>query len=142
MSDLCYATSQEAERAFYDAFERADVDDMMTVWADEDAIVCIHPMGPRHQGRDAVARSWQQIFAGGAGMRFDLSEISTSADDSLAVHCVYENISHGEQIGQRSRVLATNIYKRTDRGWRMLVHHASPGSAPHPAREEPHSTIH
>jgi len=142
MSNPGYATSLDAERAFYDAFERADLDDMMNVWADDDAVVCIHPMGPRHEGRDAVARSWQQIFAGGAGMRFALSEVSTNVVDSLAVHCVYENISYGAQLEQRSRVLATNIYKRTESGWRMLVHHASPGSAPQPAGEEPHSTIH
>ena len=26
-------------------------------------------------------------------------------------------------------VLATNIYHRTSQGWRMVAHHASPGSA-------------
>lgn len=142
MSDPCYATSREAERAFYDAFEHADAEGMMRVWADEDAVVCIHPMGPRHEGRDAVARSWQQIFAGGASMRFKLAEVSCTLDETLAVHCVYEDINHGAQLGQRSRVLATNIYKRTDQGWRMLVHHASPGTVPQSPREEPHSTLH
>ncbi len=65
MSEPYYATSRQAEQAFYDAFQRADVDEMMKVWADEDRIICIHPMGPRLDGRAAVAQSWRQISRAG-----------------------------------------------------------------------------
>ena len=142
MSDPLYPTSRDAERAFYDAFQRADLDGMMNVWADEDAIICIHPMGPRLDGRAAIAKSWQQIFAGSTPMRFELSEVSCAVNGNLAVHCVYENIDHGAQLGERSVVLATNIYKSTDRGWRMLAHHASPGIARPASVQKPHSTLH
>ncbi len=142
MSDPYYATSRDAERAFYDAFQRADVADMMKVWADEHTIICIHPMGPRLDGREAVAHSWRQIFAGSAPMRFELTEVSCTLEGDLAVHCVYENIDHGPQLGQRSLVLATNIYKSTGEGWRILVHHASPGASMQAADEEPHATLH
>lgn len=142
MSDARHATSRDAERAFYDAFERADVDEMMRVWADDDTIICIHPMGPRLEGRQAVAQSWRQIFAGGAHMRFELSEVACTLDGDIAVHCVYEKIRHGPRLAQRSVVLATNIYASTDRGWRMIVHHASPGTPlPAPGRE-PQATLH
>jgi hypothetical protein len=60
----------------------------------------------------------------------------------MAVHCVYENIDHGPQLGQRSRVLATNIYMSTEQGWRMLVHHASPGVSTEIPDEELHATLH
>ncbi len=142
MSEPYYATSRQAEQAFYDAFQRADVGEMMKVWVDEDRIICIHPMGPRLDGRAAVAQSWGQIFAGRVPARFDLTEVSCTLDGDLAVHCVYENIRHGPQLGQRSLVLATNIYKCTGQGWRMLVHHASPGVSMQAPDEEPQSTLH
>ena len=47
MNEPYYETSRAAERAFYAAFQRANLEEMMQVWADEDSIMCIHPMGPR-----------------------------------------------------------------------------------------------
>lgn len=142
MSGPGYATSRDAEKAFYEAFERADVDGMMRVWAEDDTIICIHPMGPRLEGRRAVAQSWREIFAGGARMRFELAEVACTLHGDLAVHCVYENILYGPRLDERSLVLATNIYKSTDQGWHMLVHHASPGVAPPASEDEPHWTLH
>ena len=142
MSEPYYATSRQAEQAFYDAFQRADVGEMMKVWADEDRIICIHPMGPRLDGRAAVAQSWRQIFAGRAPARFELTEVSCTLDGDLAIHCVYENIHHGPQLDQRSLVLATNIYTSSERGWRMLVHHASPGVIIRDPEQDSHSTLH
>ena len=142
MSDARFATSSDAEEAFYAAFERADLNDMMKVWADDDTIICIHPMGQRLEGREAVLQSWRQIFAGGARMRFEVSEITRTLNGDLAVHCVYERIRHGPRLAERSLVLATNIYKATDRGWRLVVHHASPGGSLPSDAEEPSSTLH
>jgi hypothetical protein len=70
-------------------------------------------------------------------MRFDLTEVSCALGAELAVHCVFENIAHGPELGQRSQVLATNVYKSTERGWRILLHHASPSVA-----LQPRSTLH
>lgn len=142
MSEPYYETSSAAERAFYAAFQRANLEEMMQVWADEDSIMCIHPMGPRLDGRRAVKLSWEQIFSGGAAMRFELSEVSCTRNGDLAVHCVHENIDHGPGFGQRSLVLATNVYKATDQGWRMLLHHGSPGGNVQMREEDPASTLH
>ncbi|MDX1433824.1 MAG: nuclear transport factor 2 family protein, partial [Gammaproteobacteria bacterium] len=73
MSDDRFTTPEDAEAAFYDAFQRLDLEAMMRVWADEETIVCVHPMGPRLGGRAAVAQSWREIFAGGSPMRFELT---------------------------------------------------------------------
>jgi ketosteroid isomerase-like protein len=142
MSELYYATSRDAERAFYEAFQRANLGEMMQVWSHEDPVICIHPMGPRLDGREAVAQSWRSIFAGSSPMRFELTEVSCTVGAHLAVHCVYENIDHGPELGQRSQVLATNVYKSTERGWRILLHHASPAVVVQSRDEEPHATLH
>ncbi|MCU0966179.1 MAG: nuclear transport factor 2 family protein, partial [Burkholderiaceae bacterium] len=46
--------------------------------------------------------------------------------------------------GSRSAwVLATNVYVKTTQGWRMVAHHASPGSeGAQPAPGETPSTLH
>jgi len=58
-----FATAEEAELAFYDALERADLTRLMQVWADNEEIVCVHPGGLRVVGLHAVKESWQEILA-------------------------------------------------------------------------------
>jgi len=142
MTQPYYATPHDAETAFYEAFQRADIEAMMQVWADDESVVCIHPMGPRLSGREAVAASWEQIFAGATPMRFEITEVEYTQDEALSVHCVFENITHGLQLSQRSLVLATNVYKATDAGWRMILHHASPGAPPEEPEESEAQTLH
>ena len=121
-----YRTPEEAEAAFYDAFTRADLEAMMAVWANEEDIVCAHPAGPSLRGRTAVQASWRAMFADGPSMHFEVSSRAAHIEARLAIHCVYESISHGTDFRQHARVFATNAYKLTNRGWRMVLHHASP----------------
>lgn len=124
--NLQFSTPEEAEAAFYDAFERADLDAMMAVWANSDDVTCIHPMGMRLTGRDDIRESWRQIFSNGVRLRFELADRRCHASDALAVHHLYEVISVVGQEGTRNAVHATNVFVSTAEGWRMLAHHASP----------------
>ena len=45
-----FPTPDDAEAAFYDAFERGDLAAMMVVWAEGEDVVCVHPSGPRLTG--------------------------------------------------------------------------------------------
>ena len=45
-----YTSPQDAALAFYQAFEAKDVEAMMSTWADDEEIVCVHPGGPRLVG--------------------------------------------------------------------------------------------
>jgi len=121
-----FATAQEAEHAFYQAFERADLVAMMAVWAEEDDIVCVHPGGARHTGVVEVRESWRQIFVQGPRLRFRLTGSRVFSGRMLSIHSVYEHVSVAGDPRQANPVLATNIYLLTDRGWRMLMHHGSP----------------
>lgn len=121
-----YATPQDAEQAFYRAFERADLVEMMAVWAEEEDIVCVHPGGGRHSGVVEVRESWRQIFSQGPRLRFRLAGSRVFSGRMLAVHSVYEHVAVAGNPRPANPVLSTNIYTLTERGWRMLVHHASP----------------
>jgi ketosteroid isomerase-like protein len=140
MSGRIFPTSQDAENAFYEALEHADLEGMMAVWAEDEEIVCVHPGGPRLCGQDEVRESWAQIFAGGARSRMHVTQQVSIAGMMLAVHSVFEMFApEGAQAGEQGRdsrpppVVATNVYLRSASGWRMIVHHASPA----PGRAEP-----
>ena len=137
-----YATPQDAEQAFYRAFEHADLAEMMAVWAGEDDIVCVHPGGGRHSGVVEVRESWRQIFSQSPQLRFRLAGNRVIAGRVLSIHSVYEHVAVTGDPRPPNPVLATNIYLLTDRGWRMLVHHASPLAPEAAPREPPPSVLH
>jgi ketosteroid isomerase-like protein len=121
-----FNSAQAAETAFYDAFQRADLEAMMLIWHQHEAL-CIHPFGQRIEGRDAVRRSWRDIFCHEIELRITLSHVRCLESDGLAVHLVYENIAvvQVDDLSQ-STVLATNAYRLVEDSWQIVLHHASP----------------
>jgi uncharacterized protein (TIGR02246 family) len=140
-----FPTPDDAESAFYEAFERGDLAAMMVVWAEGEDVVCVHPSGPRLVGFDAVRDSWMQIFGGGSKLSVRVTESRRLDGPSVAVRSVVEAITTPGSEGSPQFVNATNVYVLTDAGWRIAVHHASPPEqAPPPEEEEedlPH-TLH
>jgi ketosteroid isomerase-like protein len=130
-----FATPQDAEAAFYEAFTKGDLDAMMEVWADDDDIYCIHPCGARMSGVAQVRESWRKIFAAGQSLRFQLRGQHYVNGMMLSAHSVYEHINVAGETRARGPMIATNIYMRTEHGWRMVAHHASPVPAPATAAE-------
>ena len=145
MKKALFATPQDAESAFYEALAKADLDAMMAVWGDDDDIYCVHPNGARLTGVESVRESWRQIFASGQSLRFQLRESQYVQGMMLSVHSVYEHITIAGETRPRGPVITTNVYLRTERGWRMVAHHASPAPAaaePEPRRAAPPKTLH
>src|SRR5689334_16418433 len=58
-----YTSPQDVMQAFYQAFEARDIDAMMTTWAEDEDIVCVHPDGARRVGYEAVRQSFEQLFS-------------------------------------------------------------------------------
>ena len=129
MKKTLFATPQDAETAFYEAFMKHDLDAMMGVWADDDEVYCVHPRGGRMTGVAQVRESWRQIFASAQNLRFQVREQHFLQAMMVSIHSVYEQISMTGDERARACIVATNIYMRTERGWRMMVHHASPAPA-------------
>lgn len=129
MTQRIFATAQDAENAFYEALERADLDAMMAVWAEDEEIVCVHPAGARLVGQDQVREGWEKIFASGQRLRVEITHQVTVSGVMFAVHNVHENFTVHDESRQRAPILATNVYARTAAGWRMIAHHASAATA-------------
>ncbi len=108
-----------ANAAFYTAFSMGDVEAMSRLWADDDAISCIHPGWPAIIGRIAVLGSWRDILL--------------SADcPSVTCHEPYAIIT-----GDEGRVLciealgsvalaASNHFRHIAGVWRIVHHQSSP----------------
>ncbi|HCU54428.1 MAG TPA: DUF4440 domain-containing protein [Gammaproteobacteria bacterium] len=122
---LVFSSPEAAEEAFYRAMQKRDLDLMMAVWAEDDNISCVHPGGQRLDGREAVRSSFEQILKASPAMAFRLSDATHVYDQNLAVHVLHEHIRLGDDSHFQPPVVATNIYRLTDNGWRMVMHHAS-----------------
>lgn len=119
---------EDIEQQFYEALQQADIDKLMAVWSDEDEIACIHPGGPRLVGAAAIRTAFDAMFANG---RVDASveRVRRVQMNGASIHHVLERVQVPTDEGARTAwVLATNVYLKTEQGWRMVLHHASPGS--------------
>ena len=126
MKKSTFPTPQDAEAAFYEALESADLEAMMQVWAEDEEIVCVHPGGPRLAGFEQVRGSWAQILGSGQKLKVHVTHQVVLSSMMLAIHSVHENIMVEGESRQRAAVAATNVYLRTGGGWRMILHHGSP----------------
>ena len=121
-------TADDVEAAFYEALQTADIEKLMACWADDDEIVCVHPGGPRVVGHGAIRAAFDAMFSNGsiAAVPLQVRKVESLAS---VVHNVLERIAvmTGSGIVQ-AYVLATNVYHKTPQGWRMVAHHASPGT--------------
>jgi ketosteroid isomerase-like protein len=121
-------TADETEAAFYEALQTGDIEKLMACWADEDEVVCVHPGGPRLVGAATIRAAFDAMFSHGS-IRAKPERVRKIESLTSVVHNVLERIDVLTEGGPaHAFVLATNVYHRTAQGWRMVLHHASPGT--------------
>lgn len=121
-------SADDIEAAFYEALQAADIERLMACWADDDEIVCVHPGGPRVVGPGAIRATFDAIFSNGS-IRAWPEQVRKVEALASVVHNVLERVEVLTESGPaQAWVLATNVYHKTAQGWRMVAHHASPGS--------------
>lgn len=137
------ASPDDIEAQFYEALQQGDIDKLMAVWADDDEVVCIHPGGPRLVGLGAIRAQFEAMFAHGS-IQAQPERVRRVHTHDSAVHSVVEQVRVMTEDGPRSaHVIATNVYVKTAQGWRMVCHHASPGTPREPAEvSEAPTTLH
>jgi ketosteroid isomerase-like protein len=128
MQAALMATPDETEAQFYECLQHADLERLMTLWADEEDIACVHPGGPRLIGAHAIRAAFEEVFGQGSVDARPV-QVRRLTMGPAAVHHVLEEVrvqtAEGPQSGY---VLATNVYVKTPIGWLMVAHHASPGT--------------
>ena len=123
-------SADEVEAAFYEALQAGDLERLMACWANEEEIICVHPGGPRLICAVAIRNSFEIMFGHGPIRSFPerLHKLETITS---AVHNLIERVEiYTAEGAQIAFVTSTNVYMRTAEGWRMVAHHASPGTPP------------
>lgn len=115
-------SAEEAESAFYSAFEHLDIELMRAIWMQTDDIFCIHPGGPIQTGYETVLKQWSFILKENQPPEINYKVISTKKNEKSSIHLVEETLGSEED---KVTILATNTYIKTDEGWRLFSHHAS-----------------
>ena len=116
-----------ANRSFYESLERFDLPAMKTLWYRGPGVRCIHPGWEAINGYEAIIDSWDQVFRNTGWMRVTPTDVSTWRLGELGLVYCAENITakHDEEVGV-AVTMATNVFRQTEEGWRMVLHHASP----------------
>ena len=118
---------QEVNAQFYRALEQLSIEEMEEVWLHAPWVKCIHPGSTTLSGWEAIWESWLGIFHGTKMMKVDLSDVAVSVEGGVGwVVCVEHITTVFDQGMNSGRVVATNIYYRTEGGWKLTHHHASP----------------
>ncbi|WP_370099293.1 nuclear transport factor 2 family protein [Streptacidiphilus sp. MAP12-20] len=139
-SEAEVAAVTEANLALYAALETGDLDALTDVWVsgaeadDVHGAVCVHPGWPVLRGRASVLRSYALIMAHTEYIQFFLTDVEVEVLGDVALVTCTENILSGgeaEEEGELGplvggRVVATNLFRRTEEGWRLWSHHGSP----------------
>lgn len=118
---------REVNEQFYAAMNALDLDVMDALWMNDASAVCVHPGREAIIGYERIRQSWMAIFSAPNSMSIAASnEHLTIAGDVAWIICS-ETISLMTEEGLAAAAAqATNIFRRTEGAWRMIVHHASP----------------
>jgi ketosteroid isomerase-like protein len=128
-----YNTPQEAEDDFYDALEECDLSRLLSVWADSDDVCCLLPMYPMIQGRKAVEEMFSHLFSAGQGVELSVLHLSWIETGDIAIHQVEQTVQKAPpDRPPPPPFYGTNIYRKGERGWRLIVHQNAPKPEPPP----------
>ena len=137
-NDSLRAEAEQANVAFYSAFENADLDAMRDLWLEDAETLCVHPGAMPVRGTPAISRSWALIMANTPYIQFFLTDVEVSVLGSessggsviASVTCTENVLTGDERTGPDAfggaKAVATNVFVHMADGWRLWIHHASP----------------
>lgn len=121
-----YQTPAGVEAAYYDAFARLDLTQMVALWLPGERAVCIHPGGQMLRGSDEVLDGWRNIFNGAQPPIVEYRRIDAFSSETLTVHLVEERIRPHQAPAERTNhLIATNVFLRQEGRWYLAEHHGS-----------------
>lgn len=116
-----------ANKAFYRAFERKDIEAMTNICSQGIATICIHPGCDFLKGGKDIRHAWEKIFKNTNYIEIETEIITLEIKGDLAYIVLTEKVF--QVINNRrmqAQSLATNIFERMGGKWYLVNHHASP----------------
>ncbi|WP_434053165.1 MAG: nuclear transport factor 2 family protein [Roseibium sp.] len=118
---------REASRAFYAALNSTfnkDATPMRDIWLHSPEVTAMRPNGGREVGWDSLWEAWQHVADVFSGGKVELTEQVIVTDGNFAYEIGLEIGTFypgGETVEVAHR--ATNIYRRSAEGWKVVHHH-------------------
>lgn len=130
-----FAAPEDVEKTFYEAIARGDADQMISLWAEDEETLCVHPTGIRLLGIPAIRESWRGIFST-AKIRIQAEMIAHWHSSILAIHHLTETLFVGNDPSPHGPLHVSHVYTRGPHGWRLACRHASAADEGHQEQAE------
>lgn len=117
-----------ANEAFYRAFADRDVAGMEALWSEAVPIACVHPGWAALTTREDVIESWRRILSSEGSPHIQCRRPEAFVYGDIALVICYEQI-------QNNVLVATNMFRREGRQWKMIHHQAGPSAQAVPEDE-------
>jgi ketosteroid isomerase-like protein len=118
---------EEANLAFYEAFNKRDIERMSQVWSRSPHARCVHPGWELVIGWSDIRQSWVDIFRTIQEIDFRLEDIHIEVSGRTAwVNLVaHVQVTTDEGDAFQATVVTTNIFEEIDARWLLVLHHSS-----------------
>ena len=117
----------EVNERFYRALGTRDLGLMDTVFVRDERAGCTHPGWVMLRGWEAIRQSWENVFDPEDRLAIKLHNVTVDINgDAACVTCVQELMYVKRNPVMMNVSISTNIFERTESGWLMVIHHASP----------------
>ena len=110
-----------ANEAFYRAFADRDTAAMEALWSREAPVACIHPGWSALVSRREVIESWRRILTNQNSPKVNCRDATAFVHGEAAFVVCYEEIDG-------NFLVATNVFRREGRQWKLVHHQAGPTS--------------
>ncbi|MEJ2620963.1 MAG: SgcJ/EcaC family oxidoreductase, partial [Candidatus Thiodiazotropha sp.] len=95
------------------------------VWDASDEVLCLLPMMPAQRGRAAIETAWSALLTEDIALDIEIKHLSWIETDAVAIHLIEEMVKADPETPAHP-VYATNIYRKSDQGWFLILHQNSP----------------
>lgn len=118
---------EEANLAFYDAFNKRDIERMSQVWSRSPHARCVHPGWELVIGWSDIRQSWVDIFRTIQEIDFRLEDVHIEVSGRTAwVNLVaHVQVTTDEGDAFQATVVTTNVFEEIDQFWMVVLHHSS-----------------
>jgi len=136
-----FASAEDVESKFFAAIAAQNLDMLMSVWAEDEEVICIHPTGQRAIGHEAIRESWRGIFT---NTRFRIVNQSILRWNGavFAAHHNLEMLLLGKEATPNGPLHTSHLFMLSSHGWRLVSRHVSSGGDGAPATDSQVHTLH